>query len=53
MYHLHDVYQQKQETIEPMWNILGRDKVYMDKKAIKVLLKNYKRKDVSKFVEKF
>ena len=53
MYHLHNVYQQKKETIEPMWNIFGRDKVYMDKKAIKILLKNYKRKDVSKFVEKF
>ena len=53
MYHLHDVYQQKQETIEPVWNIIELDKVYMEKKVIKVLLKNYKRKDKYKFIERF
>lgn len=53
IYYLSNVYQQKKETIESMWNIFERDRVYMDKKAIKVLLKNYKQIDVDEFIVKF
>ena len=53
MYHLHNVYQQKQETIESAWYIFGLDRMYMDKKAIKALLKNYKRIDKCTFIQRF
>ena len=53
MYYLHNVYKQKQETIESAWYIFGLDRMYMAKKDIRVLLKNYRRKDARKFVEEF
>ena len=52
-YRLMNVYQQKKETIEPVWNLIEPDKVYMEKEAIEELLKNYKRKDKYKFIERF
>ena len=53
VYRLRNVYQQKRETIEPMWYILGLDKICMDQKDIKALIKNYGRKDKYKFIERF
>lgn len=53
IYRLRNVYQQKEVTIEPMWNIMEQDRVYMDKKAIKALLKNYKRIDKYTFMQRF
>ena len=44
MYHLHNVYQQNQETIESAWYIFGLDRMYMEKKILEYCLKTIEEK---------